>query len=108
MRRELFVKIVKACEAKCRYFTCRRNAASLIGFTPYQKISAAMRILAYGIATDYTDEYLQVGEDTSIKYVRLFAKTMIRVFGEKYLRAPNEEDTNNRQVQGITVVQFDK
>ena len=27
MRRSLFVKIVEACEANCRYFTRRRNAA---------------------------------------------------------------------------------
>ena len=32
MRRSLFVKIVKACEANCRYFTHRRNAAGLLGF----------------------------------------------------------------------------
>jgi hypothetical protein len=51
-----------------------------------------MRIIAYRISTNYTDEYLRIGEDTSIKYVHLFAKT-IRVFKEKYLRAPNEDDT---------------
>jgi hypothetical protein len=74
---ELFATIVKACEARCRYFTGRRNAIGLIGFTPYQKISAAMRIIACGISVDYTDEYLQIGEDTTIKYVHLFAKIMI-------------------------------
>jgi hypothetical protein len=52
-----------------------------------------MRVIAYGIPTDYTDEYLHTGEDTTILSVRLFAKTIIRVFGLKYLRSPNEEDT---------------
>jgi hypothetical protein len=42
MRRELFVKIVQAYEATCRYFTHRRNRAGTLGFSPYQKISAAM------------------------------------------------------------------
>jgi L-lysine 2,3-aminomutase len=37
MRRELFVKIVQACEANCRYFTRRRNRADTLGFSPYQK-----------------------------------------------------------------------
>jgi hypothetical protein len=36
---------------------------------------------------------LRIGEDTAIKSVRFFAKIMVRVFGEKYLRAPPEEDT---------------
>ena len=45
MRRSLFVKIVQACEANCRYFTQRRNVAGLKGFSAYQKISAAMRVL---------------------------------------------------------------
>jgi hypothetical protein len=93
MRRSLFVKIVEAYEANSRYFTARRNAASLLGFRPYQKISATMRVIAYGIPADYTDEYLPIGEDTTIKSVRMFAKVMIHVFGLTYLRAPNEEDT---------------
>jgi hypothetical protein len=52
-----------------------------------------MWVFAYGIPVDYTDEYLCIGEDTTIKLVRLFAKTIIRIFGLEYLRSPNEEDT---------------
>ena len=62
MRRSLFVKIVEVCEANCRYFTQRRNAAGLKGFSAYQKISAAMRVIAYGVPADYTDEYLCIGK----------------------------------------------
>jgi hypothetical protein len=87
------VKIVEACKAISQYFTAQRNATGLLGFSPYQKISAAMRVIAYGIPADYADEYLRVGEDTTIKSVRMFSKVMIRVFGATYLRAPNEEDT---------------
>ena len=93
MRRELFVRIVEACEANCHFFTRRRNAAGLMGFSAYQKISAAMRVIAYGIPADYTDEYLRIGEDTAILCVRKFAQTVIKVFGAQYLRAPNDEDT---------------
>jgi hypothetical protein len=50
-----------------------------------------MRVIAYGIPADYADGYLCIGEDTTIKSVRMFAKVMIRVFGPTYLRAPNEE-----------------
>ena len=85
------MKIVQACEANCRYFTQRINDAGLKGFSAYQKISAAMRVIAYGIPADYADEYLSIGEDT-IESVRIFAKVIIHVFGPEYLRAPNEDD----------------
>ena len=55
MRRSLFVEIVKACEAASPYFKRRRSAAGIMGFSAYQKISAAMRVLAYGVPADYTD-----------------------------------------------------
>jgi hypothetical protein len=41
-----------------------------------KKISAAMRVIAYGIPDDYTDEYLCIGENTTILSVQMFAKTI--------------------------------
>jgi hypothetical protein len=46
MHRSLFVKIVKDCEANSDYFKQRRSAAGIMGFSGYQKISVAMRVLA--------------------------------------------------------------
>ena len=86
MRRSLFVKIVEACEANCWYFTQRRNVAGLKGFSAYQKISSAMRVIAYGVPADYADEYLRIGEDSTIESMRRFAKVIVRVFGPEYLR----------------------
>ena len=52
-----------------------------------------MRVIAYGVPADYADEYLRIGEDSTIEFVRRFAKVIVRVFGPEYLRAPNEDDT---------------
>ena len=93
MRRSLFVKILKDCEAASDCFKRRRSASGEMGSSPYQKISAAMRVLAYGIPADYTDEYLRIGQDTTTESVRRFAKLVIRLYGDVYLRAPNEDDT---------------
>jgi hypothetical protein len=93
MRRSLFVKIVKDVEANSNYFKQRCNAVGELGINAYQKISAAMRVIAYGIPADYTDEYLCIGKDTNTHSVRRFAKMVIRLYGSKYLRAPDEEDT---------------
>jgi hypothetical protein len=65
MRRSLFVKIVEDVEANSNYFKQRRNAAGELGFSAYQKISATMRVIAYGIPADYTDEYLRIGKDAA-------------------------------------------
>jgi hypothetical protein len=84
MHRSLFMKIVETCVAKTQYFKRRRNAAGLLGFIGYQKIFAAMRVLAYGIPEDYADDYLRIGEDTTMELVCRFCKVMIRVFGPTY------------------------
>ncbi|KAK1642069.1 hypothetical protein QYE76_059874 [Lolium multiflorum] len=93
MRCSLFVKIVQDCEAASDYFKHRRSAAGIMGFSGYQKISAAMRVLAYGIPTDYTHEYLRIGQDTTTESISSFVKLVIRLYGDVYLRAPNEQDT---------------
>ena len=88
MQIDLFVRIVESCEANSHFFfTCRRNTADLLGLSSIQKISMSMRVIAYDIPTDYTDEYLH-----TLKCMWLFAKVLIKVFGAKYLRAPNNED----------------
>ncbi|XP_051215460.1 uncharacterized protein [Lolium perenne] len=93
MRRSLFVRIVKDCGLHSNYFKQRRNAVGVMGFSALQKISAAMRVIAYGIPADYTDEYLRIGEDTTTESVRRFARMIIKLYGPTYLRAPNEDDT---------------
>jgi hypothetical protein len=95
MHRSLCVKIVEDVEANSNYFKQRRNAAGEIGFSAYQKILAAMRVIAYVIPADYTDEYLRIGKYTTTDSVRRFAKMVISLYGDKYLRAPNEEDTKS-------------
>ena len=77
MQIDLFVRIVESCEANSHFFfTCRRNTADLLGLSSIQKISMSMRVIAYDIPTDYTDEYLH-----SLKCVWLFVKeqTMSRM-----------------------------
>jgi hypothetical protein len=81
----IFVQKVDACESNTCYFKRKKNAARLIGFTANQNISAVMRIFAYDIPMDYADEYLRIGDDTTMKSVPWFCKVMIRLYGPKYL-----------------------
>jgi hypothetical protein len=93
MHHSLFIKIVEDVEANSNYFKQWCNATGELGFSAYEKISAVMRVIAYGIPADYTDEYLRIGKDTTTDSVRRFVKMVIRLYGSKYLRACNKEDT---------------
>jgi hypothetical protein len=54
-------------QCNTRYFKRTRNAARLVGFSAHQKIFTIIHIFAYGIPADYADEYLRIGEDTTMK-----------------------------------------
>ena len=62
------------------------------GASEYQKVTAALRYLAYGTAPDALDEYVRLSEITISKYLKKFALGVVELYGEKYLRAPTEED----------------
>jgi hypothetical protein len=76
-----------------RFFEQRRNAAGELGHSTYQKVTAALRMLAYGIPVDLTDDNLAIGESTTIMCVKRFVVAIVNVFGSTYLRAPNAKDT---------------
>jgi len=92
MSHRLFLRIANAVEAHNPYFKQRTDALGVLGLSCLQKITAAHRILAYGIPADLTDEYLQIGESTAIESLGAFVKAIVEVFGDWYLRAPNETD----------------
>jgi hypothetical protein len=58
MQRGLFLKIVEDVKNANQYFVQKRDAAGRLGFSPLQKVTAAMRMLAYGCSGDSLDEYL--------------------------------------------------
>ncbi|XP_062209009.1 uncharacterized protein LOC133910732 [Phragmites australis] len=93
MKRDLYFKIVQAVEEHDPWFQQRRNAAVELGLSSLQKVIAAFRMLAYDAAADSLDECLRLGESTIIESMRRFVRAIIEVFGNEYLRAPNEEDT---------------
>nr|XP_051202314.1 uncharacterized protein LOC127315913 [Lolium perenne] len=52
-----------------------------------------MRMLSYGIAADLADEYIRSAESTNLESCKKFVIKVCEVFGDKYLRSPNAEDT---------------
>jgi hypothetical protein len=90
---DLFKHIATEVTRYDRFFEQRRNAAGELGYSTYQKVTAALRMLAYGIPADLIDDHLAVRESTSILCVKRFAVAIVNIFGSTYLRAPNAQDT---------------
>ncbi|XP_072149543.1 uncharacterized protein [Setaria viridis] len=93
MRHTLFVRIWNAVEQHDEYFVQKRNAAGVLGLSSLQKITAAFQMLTYGVAADATNDYVRIGESTAIESLRRFVNVVVEVFGDEYLRSPNEDDT---------------
>jgi hypothetical protein len=93
MRRTLFIRILNAVEQHDEYFVQKRNAVGKLGLSSLQKVTAALRMLTYGMTADATDDYIRIGESTAIESLRRFVTAIVQVFGDEYLREPDEYDT---------------
>ncbi|KAL5854742.1 hypothetical protein ACOSQ4_004544 [Xanthoceras sorbifolium] len=78
MGRSLFLRIVNAIESHANYFMQRSNAFDRLGLSSLQKITAVFWMLEYGASVDATDEYIKIGESTTIE--------------KRNLRSPNAND----------------
>jgi hypothetical protein len=90
---DLFKHIATEVTRYDQFFEQWRNAAGELGHSTYQKVIAALRMLAYGILADLIDDHLAMGESTSILCVKRFAVAIVNIFGSTYLRAPNAQET---------------
>jgi hypothetical protein len=50
-------------------------------------------MIAYGVPAGAMDDYMRVGENAALQYLRKFVVADVEVFGLKYPRLPNEQDT---------------
>ncbi|XP_062114075.1 uncharacterized protein LOC133825101 [Humulus lupulus] len=92
MQHHLFLHIQAEVEAYEPYFVQRRDAAKRLDHSSLQKITAAMRILTYGVSRDFVDEYLRIAKNTTTECLKKFIKAIIGIFSHEYLRSPNEND----------------
>ena len=74
MSHSLFLRIHSRVEATEPYFVQKRNVANTLGLSSLQKMTATIRMLAYGVLVDFMDEYLRIGESTTIKSLKKFVK----------------------------------
>jgi hypothetical protein len=92
MAQHLFLKITDDVENYDDYFVQKPDALGKMGLKPLVKVTAALRMLAYGAAGDCNDEYLQLSETTSLQCMDRFCNAIVGIYGHQYLRAPTPED----------------
>lgn len=51
-------------------------------------------MLAYRTAANDVNDYVCIGESTSIESLKRFIKAIVEILGAKYLRRPNKEDVS--------------
>jgi hypothetical protein len=74
------------------YFKRKCNAAGLPGFATMQKVTTALRVLAYGGPADCLDEYLHMGQSTILETVNHFTRVIVDIYDTTYLRKPTASD----------------
>ncbi|EHS63279.1 uncharacterized protein PGTG_21495 [Puccinia graminis f. sp. tritici CRL 75-36-700-3] len=92
MSKPIFLKITEEVKNYDSYFTQKPDALGKMGLHPLVKVTAALRMLAYGAAGDCNDEYLQLSETTSLQCMDRFCNAIVDIYGSQYLRAPTAED----------------
>ena len=100
MSRELFLRIMNAIEAHDDYFVQKRDCCNELGLSCFQKVTAAFRMLTYGVPADATDEYVRIGESTVLESLHRFVGAVVEIFEDECLRYPNEADTKRLPALG--------
>ncbi|KAH9121593.1 hypothetical protein AeMF1_006771 [Aphanomyces euteiches] len=92
MSKTLFERVLEALMTNNDFFAYKVNAARTPGIRPLIKVTAALRMLAYGASADSIDENLELSERTTLKSLRCFCESVIENFGDEYLREPTDDD----------------
>ncbi|CAN0873509.1 hypothetical protein LINGRAHAP2_LOCUS10396 [Linum grandiflorum] len=88
----LFHRILRGVLEADPTFARRRDAVGNYSISPELKITAALRMLAWGSTADSLDEYFQMAESTALETLRRFCNAIVHVYGPEYLREPTRED----------------
>ncbi|CAL1411095.1 unnamed protein product [Linum trigynum] len=73
-------------------FERRSDAVGHSGLSPEQKLTSALRMLAYGSPADQLDDYMRMGRSTVLEVFRKFCRAIVGMYSSTYLRAPTRAD----------------
>jgi hypothetical protein len=73
----------------------RVDATGKMGLSPLQKCTVDIRMLAYESPADIVDQYVRIGDNTSVECLERFVRGINEVFGIKLMRIPNNNDIDH-------------
>ncbi|CAM8921667.1 unnamed protein product [Rhodiola kirilowii] len=100
MRPHVFNRIMTALCTQDSYWHQKADATGLLGLLPQQKMTAALRMLAYGAAADQCAKICRMGESTTLECMKIFCQQVEGLFGKEYLRAPTPADLRRLLARG--------
>ncbi|XP_068331517.1 uncharacterized protein [Pyrus communis] len=74
------------------YFVQKKDAFSVMGFLPQQKIIVALRMHAYRAFAGQVDEITRMGKSTILESLMRFCGAIESIYTAKYLRKPTNMD----------------
>ncbi|XP_009337863.2 uncharacterized protein LOC103930279 [Pyrus x bretschneideri] len=92
MRLHVFKRLLHDVHQVNPYFQQKLDRAGRPGFSPYQKVTVALRMMAYASLTDSMDETYGISESTCPDTLTELCNTIVHLYKEEYLREPNQED----------------
>ena len=70
----------------------RSDCTGKLGGSTDQKMTSALRMLAYGSSADSLEEYTRYSETSILEFVSHFSRGVIEKFGPEFLREPTDSD----------------
>ncbi|CAL8119883.1 unnamed protein product [Prunus armeniaca] len=92
MQPHLFQKIMHDIYNYDTYFIQKHDAVGALGLIPEQKLTAALRMLAYGASTKQVDEIARMGKSTILECLVRFCDAVKNLYTREYLRKPMPRD----------------
>ena len=80
MQVSLFQKIVEDIGGFDEFFLQKRDAAGRLGFSPSQKVTSALRMMAYGCSADSIDEYTRMSKSSTLLVAFVLKKYLLFSF----------------------------
>lgn len=87
MNCSLFLRILNAIEQYDVYFIQRNDALDIVVLFDLQMMTVVIRKLAYGMPADIVDEYVRIGELTTIESLKRLYVAIVAIYEEEYLRS---------------------
>ncbi|CAL8998172.1 unnamed protein product [Prunus brigantina] len=92
MQPHLFNKVMHDICNYDAYFVQKCDATGVLGLLPEQKLTAVIRMLAYGASADQVDEVARMGKSTTLEALVRFCDAVENLYTRDYLRRPTPRD----------------